>query len=230
MKPSATAATAAPTKSHSDTTSPNGRVKNDQGRQGSSPSSKELKTNSRAARFAEVIFDETKSTSSNLPTGKIQRDNTVSRNDNGTDSNRMHSESDFLPRGFGGRNTAIRKQWEVIDDPHDKTRMEGQMESLFSALDGADIGALLTLSLQSPMELLNGTSESGTSLAEAAYSMMDLWCDHGVHSRWRKHEARLAGQILLRMEMEEILRNGRTYENYLAVINAYAKITAEDET
>ena len=105
------------------------------------------------------------------------------------------------------------------------------METRFSARNDADVGMLSTMSLQSPMELLNGTLEAGTSLAEAAHSMMDLWPDHGVHTGWQKHEARLAGQILLRIEMEEVLGDARsiTYDNYMSIINAYAKITAEDE-
>mmetsp|Transcript_14917 Transcript_14917/g.27155 ORF Transcript_14917/g.27155 Transcript_14917/m.27155 type:complete len:968 (-) Transcript_14917:187-3090(-) len=133
-----------------------------------------------------------------------------------------------------GQSNAIRKEWEKIDNNHAKSPMEEHMDRLLASLNDADVGMLSSLSAQLPIELPDGEGGSVTSiqeqiLADAAGKIMDRWV---YHQKWNKDEAKLAGQILLRMEIEEVLADGAQVPKdiYLSVINAYAKCTAEDET
>ena len=157
---------------------------------------------------------------------------------NATTGSIMHSSCSTYSSGQGhafGQKNAIRKEWEKIDNGYAiSSPMEEEMQSILDSLNEADVGMLSTLSAQLPMQLPDGeggyiTTIQEQNLADAAGRMMNRW-NH--IKKWTKGEARLAGQILLRMETEEVLGNGMQvgYRDYLSVINAYAKVTDEDET
>lgn len=140
----------------------------------------------------------------------------------------------------------IRNEWEKIDNDHAKSEMEDEMEVLLALMNDAEVGMIHTISAKLPIELpdgngghINATQEQ--MLTDATANMMGRWV---THKKWTKDEARLAGQILLRMEREEIFYNEALpqqdvainskvllqKEDYLAVINAFAKVTLDDET
>jgi len=128
----------------------------------------------------------------------------------------------------------IRDEWEKNDNGYTKTKVEEDMEVLLQSINDIDMGLLSSTFADLPIELCdeNGGYINTTQdqlLSEATAKMMDSWRDM---KKWTKDEARLAGQILLRMEKEEVFGEGAAVEknDYLAVINAYAKVTAEDET
>ena len=133
-----------------------------------------------------------------------------------------------------GHNSGIRKEWERIDQCHAKSDLEEEMHQILSQLDKTDVGMLSTTSADFVLRVPDGeggeiTETQNLFLHDAARKTMDLWIGH---KSWTMHEARIAGKILLRMEKEELFGNGHQVDKqiYLAVINAYSKVTIDDDT
>ena len=128
----------------------------------------------------------------------------------------------------------IRDEWKKNDTKDTKTKFEEDMEDLFECMNSTEVGKLSTTEANLTIELSDSkggfiNNKQNQYIADAAFKMMDSWVGQ---KNWTKEEARLAGQILLRMENEEVLGGGDEVKrrDYLAVINAYSKVTLEDET
>ena len=133
-----------------------------------------------------------------------------------------------------GKALHVRNEWKKIESGVAKSKEEEDMEELLTHLYDTEVGMLLTASANLGIELPDGeggyiNTTQDQLLSEFTLKLMDSWRDK---RNWTRDETKLAGQILLRMEKEEILGNGTIVEkqHYLSVINAYASITTEDET
>lgn len=150
---------------------------------------------------------------------------------------RARSVNDARVSSFG--NNKIRREWEKIDNANNNNRVESfleqDMKQLLLILNGTEVGSLCKTTAALSIEIPDGKGGSirttqDQNLADAAKRIMQSWRQD--HQTWTKEEANLAGQILLRIEQEELLCEGIEvgYDDYLAVINAYAKVASEDET
>lgn len=171
----------------------------------------------------------------NIASGKGEKDDLLTS----LRSARASTESKIRATAYNAANSVssrirIRDEWEKNDNGYTKTKLEEDMEILLESINGTEVGLLSSTIANLPIELPDGEGGSIATvqdqiLAEAAAKVMRSW-SHRV--KWTRNECRICGQILLRMEKEEVLGEGAVVDkqDYLAVINAYAKITAEDET
>ena len=123
-------------------------------------------------------------------------------------------------------------KWDPVDRFAAKTDFETCMERLLAALEDVPVGSLFGAILegQAARDLVLSLSAGGRiRLGEAGILMMEGW---RARKDWTQGEARLAGQILLRMEKEG--RNGSTKAmpgviHYTKVVDACARIGAAEE-
>ena len=140
-----------------------------------------------------------------------------------------HLDGGNEPSSCYGYKGAIRRERAKRNTP--KTSLESKIEGVLALFASVEIGRLSQAAHPLPIESVKGGDQvvvaRESSLEEVGYDLLDSFM---VHIEWTHEEARLAGRILSRMELEEKSGSRRVeYQHYLSVVNAYAIVTADDE-
>lgn len=140
-----------------------------------------------------------------------------------------HLDDGNEPSSAYGYKGAIRRERAKRNTP--KTSLETEIEEVLALFAGVEVGCLSQATYPLPIESVEGdahvTDVRESPLDEVGHDLLDSFMDH---TEWTNEEARLAGRVLSRMELEEKSGNRRVeYQHYLSIVNAYAKVTADDE-